>query len=186
MKFAALFICLAMVLTGCSSGNRDLDRGMAIRSSLLEAIQCSFDAEITADYGDKLYTFRVSCRGNSQGDLSFEVTAPESISGITGTVSNYAGKLTFDDVALQFDLMAEDQITPVAAPWILLKTLRSGYLTSAGMEGDLLRLTIDDSYAEDALQVDVWFDSGDQPVRCGILHDGRQILSLTVENFQIR
>ncbi len=37
-----------------------------------------------------------------------------------------------------------------------MKTLRSGYITSAGMDGGRLRLTIDDSYEDDALHLDIW------------------------------
>lgn len=152
----------------------------------MQSQQCSFDAEITADYGDKLHQFAVSCQGDNNGDLIFLVNQPETISGITGKLTDSGGKLTFDETALQFDTMADDQITPVSAPWIFLKTLRSGNLTSAGMEGDLLRLSIDDSYEEDALHLDIWLDEEDMPKRAEILYAGRRILSLDVKNFQIQ
>ena len=53
------------------------------------------------------------------------------------------------------------------------------------MEGDLLRLTIDDSYEEDALTLDIWLNGQDIPIRAEILYDGRRILTLEIENFQI-
>lgn len=185
MKKVGVLTILLLFLVGCSNTSSEIERGMALRSKLLQAETVTFDAEITADYGDKVYTFTLACQGDSQGNLSFAVTAPESIAGITGRVTNEGGKLTFDDTALQFNLMADDQITPVSAPWILLKTLRSGYLTSACMEGDQLRLTIDDSYEEDALNLDIWLDAEDIPAAADILYDGRRILSLAVTNFTI-
>lgn len=185
MKRAAVLVCLLIMLTGCTSENTELERGMALRAKLLSAESCSFDAEILADYGDKLHTFALACQGDAQGNLTFTVTAPERISGITGTITEEGGRLTFDDTALQFDLMADDQITPVSAPWIFLKTLRGGYLTSAGMEGEQLRLSIDDSYEDDALHLDIWLDRNDLPEKAEILYDGRTILSLTVKNFAI-
>lgn len=184
MKKVAGVIILLLFLSGCGASN-DLDRGMKLRSDLLKAESCSFEADITADYGDKVYTFSASCEADAVGDLRFEVTAPETIAGITGSVSDEGGKLTFDDTALHFDLMADDQLSPVSAPWIFLKTLRSGYLTSAGMEGELLRLTIDDSYDDDALRVDIWLDGENMPKAAEILHDGRTILSLSVRTFVI-
>lgn len=180
------YLLFVLCLTGCVSEACEIERGMALRSRLLSAKSCSFDAEITADYGDDLYNFTLSCEANSDGDLTFAVKSPESISGITGKIDAEGGKLTFDDTVLYFDLMADDQISPVSAPWIFLKTLRSGYLTSAGTEGSFLRLTIDDSYADDALQLDIWLGEGDVPVRCEILFDDRRILSLNVADFQIR
>ena len=181
------FACLLLLLffTGCTGKTGEIERGLALRSRILSAESCSFDAEITADYGDKVYTFTLSCVGNAKGDLVFEVKQPESISGITGKIDNHGGKLTFDDTVLHFDLMADDQISPISAPWILLKTLRSGYLRAAGMEEGYLRLTIDDTYEEDALQLDIWLGEGDLPVRCEMLYGDRRILSLNVSNFQI-
>lgn len=181
------FACLLLLLffTGCTGKTGEIERGLALRSRILSAESCSFEAEVTADYGDKVHSFTLFCVGNGKGDLSFEVKEPESIAGITGKIDNQGGKLTFDDTVLHFDLMTDDQISPISAPWIFLKTLRSGYLCSAGMEDEYLRLTIDDTYEEDALQLDIWLGEGDIPVRCEMLYGDRRILSLNVSNFQI-
>lgn len=185
MKKLAWLAVLVVFLSGCSNTSREIERGMALRSKLLKASSCSFDAEITADYGDKLYIFSMACQGDSRGDLTFQVTAPETIAGITGTIRPKNGQLTFDDTALQFDLMADGRISPVSAPWVFLQTLRGGYLTSAGTEEGLVRLTLDDSYEDDALHVDIWLDDQDLPARAEILHGGRKILSLGVKSFLI-
>lgn len=183
MKIAAVILAF-LLLSGCEGPEAELDRAMALRAKLL-ASSVSFDADITADYGDGVHNFSVYCEGDSQGNLGFRVTAPETIADITGRIDGGEGKLIFSDTALAFPLLAEDQLTPVSAPWIFYQTLRSGYLTSAGMEDDMLRLTIDDSYEEDALTVDIWMDSLDNPIRAEILYDGRRILTLDIENFQI-
>lgn len=183
MKIMALLLGLVL-LTGCGSKEEELERAMALRAKLL-ASSVSFDAEITADYGDTLHTFSVYCEGDSQGNLGFRVTAPETIAEITGRCEAGEGKLTFRDTVLTFPLLAEEQLSPVSAPWIFYTTLRGGYLTAAGMEENLTRLTIDDSYEEDALTVDIWLDETDSPIRAEILYDGRRILTLTIINFQI-
>lgn len=186
MKRAGIVLLLLCFLTGCGSASKEIERGMALRSKILAAESCGFDAAITADYGDKVYTFSMNCQTDGQGDLTFTVTEPESIAGINGSISDSGGRLTFDDIALQFDLMADDQVTPVSAPWILMKTLRSGYITSACEEDNLLRLSMDDSYDDDALHLDIWLDSGDDPLRAEILYDDRRILSIDVTNFEIK
>lgn len=173
-----------LVLTGCGGKNAELERAMNLRAKLL-ASSVSFDAEITADYGEELHTFSLYCEGDKEGNLGFQVTAPETIADITGRIEAGEGKLTYRDTVLAFPLLAEDQLSPVSAPWIFYTTLRGGYLTAAGMEGDLLRVTIDDSYEEDALKVDIWLDSQDNPIRAEILYDGRRILTLSIENFTL-
>ena len=54
-----------------------------------------------------------------------------------------------------------------------------------GEDDGLLRLTIDDCYQEDALQLDIWVNGEDQPVLADILHNGSRILSVKVKDFQI-
>lgn len=185
MKKSVAVLCMIFLLTGCA-GKRDLmDRCMALRADLLACEGCSFDAQITADYGDAIQEFTLTCQGKSDGTLGFEVLEPDSIAGITGRFSSDAGQLTFDDVALQFPLLADDQVTPVSGPWLLLKTLLGGYLTGCTMEEDLLRLSIMDSYQEDALQLEIWLDPQDRPVLAEILYGGRRILTMEIENFRI-
>lgn len=185
MKRVGAVFLLLFFLVGCSGKSKEIERGMSLRSQLLRASSCTFDAAVTADYGDALYEFAMACQVDDRGDMTFTVVEPETISGITGTISSSGGKLTFEDTALAFDLMADGQVSPVSAPWLFLKTLRSGYLTAAGMEGDLLRLTIDDSYEDDALQLDIWLDGENLPTRAEVLYGGRRILTLNVTNFQI-
>ena len=185
MKKAGLFAAVFLLLSGCANTTKEIERGMTLRTRLLQSSSCSFHVEITADYGDLLYTFGMDCQGNADGDMTFSVSAPESIAGITGKITQENGSLTFDRQALFFSLLTDDQLSPISAPWILLKTLRSGYLTSACLEEGQLRLTIDDSYEEDALQLDIWLDGQDMPERAEILYDGRQILSLRVTDFRI-
>ena len=182
MKRISVLLCVLLLLTGCSGRNQSVDRAMNLRSKLLSK-SVSFDAQITADYGDKTYGFTMNCQVDPQGDLTFRVIEPELISGISGTVSATGGKLQFDDVALAFDLMADGQFSPVSGPWLLMKTLRSGYLTSCNEEGGMFRISIDDSYNEDALHLDVWLDGSDAPVRGEIMWQGRRLLTIAVKNF---
>ncbi len=183
-----LTLALALTLTlfaGCGETASALERAMTFRAKLLAAAGCTFDAEVIADYGDKSHSFSLSCQADENGNLTFTVTAPETLAGITGTVSASGGELTFQDKALAFDLLADGQISPVSGPWLLLTTLRSGYLTSCGGSGEGLRLSIDDSYREDALSMEILTDGTDQPTQADIVWQGRRIVSLRIKNFTL-
>lgn len=182
MKRIIPFLLVLFLLSGCAAANDGMNRAMALRSAIL-AKGARFDATVTADYGDRTYSFGMLCSLDSDGTLTFSVTAPETIAGITGSVSSSGGKLTFDDKALAFSLLADGQVSPVSGPWLLMKTLRSGYLTSCGIEDGCVRIAIDDSYADDALHLDVWLDENDLPKRGEVLWRGRRILSVDIENF---
>lgn len=182
MKHLALLCLVTILLCGCSTNSAGLDRAMTLRGKLQQK-EVTFDVDITADYGDKIHTFSMACQADSKGNLKFTVAKPESITGITGTVSKGNGKLTFDNQVLAFDILADDLISPVSGPWVLVETLRSGYITSCSQENDLLRVAIDDSYAENALHLEIWLDSNDIPQRCEIYWQGRRLLSMAVRNF---
>lgn len=183
MKRMAVLLALVWLLCGCQQS--ELEQGMELRGKLLQAETCSFDAHVTADYGDRLYTFSMSCNADKEGTVTFTVTKPENIAGISGKLDKTGGSLTFDDTVLEFGLMAEERLSPVSAPWLLVKTLRGGYLKSAGREDGITRLSLDDSYQEDALTVDVWLGEDGLPSRGEILLDSRRILTVEVENLQI-
>ena len=183
MKKIAVIIALFLAfLTGCTDSDSQLRRSITFREKLLHQ-SCSFVTEITAQYGDRSYSFTVQCNTDANGDLQFCVVMPESIAGITGTIVGNTGHLTFDDKALAFSLLADGEVSPVSAPWLLLKTLRSGYISSCGLDNDGLRISLDDSYEANALRLDVWLGEGDVPIFAEILWQGRRVLSMQIENF---
>ena len=182
MKRICWIVVLLVVLTGCSQKSEELSVAMGLRDKLLSGSGCSFQVKVTADYGDAIHDFSMDCQADNTGKVYFAITQPQSIAGIQGNISDGGGHITFENQALYFPLLTDDLLTPASAPWIFLKTLRSGYLTSACREGELIHLTVDDSYAEDALTLDIWLKE-EVPVRGDILHDGKRILSLEVENF---
>lgn len=182
MKRWLVLLLLAGMLSACGSSKGNMDKVLDLRSNLLKNA-CSFDAEITADYGDKLYSFEMNNTADNQGNIRFTVKKPESIANITGEVAEEKGRLTFDDKVLAFELLADDQITPVSAPWLLIKTLRSGYIHACEATNDGLYVQIDDSYKEDALRLDIWLDENNAPMRGEILYKGRRIITIEVDNF---
>ena len=186
MKKAVSILLVLVLLTGCSRKNRELEQGIRLRTRLLSSDLCSFDVDITADYGDKLHVFSMSCQATGDGTVRFTVAAPEGISGIQGSVDGAKGSIQFDDTALYFPLLADNQITPVCAPWLFIKTLRSGLITSAGAEKSLSRLSIDDRYEDDALHLDIWLGETGIPIRAEILYRDRKILSLDVKDFTLQ
>lgn len=178
----ACVLCIILLLTGCKGANSGVDRAIALRNKLAESNGCSFHAKITADYGEKIYVFSMDCTTDKEGNLTFSVTEPATISGITGKISTSGGEITFDDKVLAFQMMADGQITPVSAPWLFIKTLRSGYLKGCTDEENGYQISIDDSYAEDALHLNILVE-GNTPKFGEIFWKNRRVLTVSVENF---
>ena len=186
MKRIVVLGVLLICFSGCSGKEPELEQGLALRAKLLNGDSFSFDADITADYGDKLHIFSMECTSDNTGSLDFTVTAPQSVSGITGNIDAEGGRLTFDDLVLHFELLTDEQLSPVSAPWIFVRTLRSGYIVSASREDGKICMTIQDRYDENALVLDIRLDDQELPERAQILCDGRRILTMDVKNVVIR
>ena len=58
MRKCWLFILFPLfLLSACSADNGQIGGALAMRQRLLNANGCSFTATVTADYGDKVYSF---------------------------------------------------------------------------------------------------------------------------------
>ena len=175
---------MVFMLFGCSNSDT-LEPALQLRQMLQNAQKCTFDAVITADYSDHIYTFEMDCSTDKSGDMTFTVVKPESISDVSGKITANSGALIFDDKVLGFAPIADDYITPVMAPWVMINSLRSGYITSVGKDGDNYLITVNDSYESDALELEIWVENGTSVVRCEMLYRGRRCLTLDVEKFEI-
>ena len=170
-----------MLLGGCAAGNREMDRAMELRSRILTE-PCTFSAQITADYIDSRETFTVSCSHTPEEGLTFEVTQPREIAGICGTVAGTEGTLRYDGAILALPLLADGRISPVSSPWVLLKALGSGQILSCGESDGALCITARDSYADDALEAEVWVRDG-KIESAELMWQGRRTLVMEIQGF---
>ena len=162
-----------------------MDNAIELRNDLQRGNGCKFKASITADYGDVSYTFAMQCSANNHGDIAFTVSEPKSISGISGSLDGDGGKLTFDDEILAFNVLADDLITPVGAPWFFLKALRGGYVKACEENEDGIHIIANDTYSDNAFQVDIYTNKDLIPIHSDIFWDGRRIVSIALSNFTI-
>lgn len=183
MKRLLVIMLVLICLSGCDSDGSGMDRALKIREQMITGKGYRFTANITADYGDKIYTFVLDCSSEGKDTLHFKVISPDSISGISGSISGKGGSLTFDDQVLMFEMLADGQITPVSAPWLFIKSLNSGYIKGCTTTDDGLFLQIDDSYLEDAMQLDIRINDRDVPVFVEIIWKNKRIISMEVEDF---
>lgn len=178
MKKLLLPLILVLFFTGCGQGNTP--RGMSLRQRMNDSNGCAFTAEVRAYIGKEEYVFSMDCECGNSDAVTFTVTAPESLSGITGELSSGSGSLTFDGQALAFPMLAQGTMSPISSVWVLLHALRGGYLTDEGTEG----LTIDETYQGVPLRLSVTLDNEDMPTFTEIFQDGERILSLALTNFR--
>lgn len=180
-------VIMLLTLTGCGGKNREpAQKALDLRTALLDAGGCEFTADVEADFGDRVYSFSVFCNYTAGEKAVISVTKPEEIAGITATVSDSGAKVDFDGIALDFGTLAGGRTSAMEAPWLLGKCWSGAYISSAGADGELQRITYLEGYGEGELTVDTWLDSAGSPVRGEIAYDGVRCLTLDISQFQLK
>ena len=172
-----LWVCLLVLLflPGCSSEKELMNEVLLLRRCIQDASEINLQCRITADYGNSVCVFGMECKYDSAGNMQWKVTEPETIAGISGSVKNEKGQFEFDNEMLVFELLTDEQITPVGAPWILLKVIQSGYVHGCGRDGENIFVQFDDSFSNLQFSTDVWLSKQGIPLRGEIIWKGRRI-----------
>lgn len=181
MILKRLLPLLLIFFAGCAGPDPAMEAALDLRTRCLGG-PVSFEAEVRAEYITTIECFSLDCAFDTAGEMAFTVTEPEDISGIRGTVRGEEGTAEFDETVLAFPLMAEGRLSPLSAPWVLMKAIRSGCILAAGREGELVRVTIDDSYADSAITVDLWLEDG-QVEAAELAWEGRRCVTMTLDDF---
>ena len=184
MKKCFVVLIAVFVLFGCAGKNKDMDDILRLRQKMIKGNGCSFRADILADYGNKSYVFSLGCVLKQSGDIDFEILMPETVSGIKGSVSDLGGKITFDDKVLLFEPLANGQLIPAVAPWLLFKAVRGGYIRAVSAGGDNMEYTINDSFNGVEYQTLLILKNGDQPQKAEIYWNNRRILIVDVGDYK--
>ncbi len=184
LKLAAVLTILLCLLSACGSKETaSLQAPMDFRTQLLEAGACTFQAEITADYGDSIYVFTVDCECLTDGTATVTVSEPQSIAGITAKITAGGDELVFDDMAVAFEPLANGNAAPVCAPSIAVDAWTNAYIRAAGQEGEWLRVTYERGYDAEQLIVDCWYDEKNIPICAEICYNDQTVLKLDISQF---
>jgi hypothetical protein len=185
VKRLLLLLLIGVVLSGCASDASGMNDVITLRNSLQNGKGCSLDVSVTTDYGDSLSTFALSCSFDKQQNVDITVIHPETISGIKCRISGDKGKLTFDEKVLAFEMIADGQLTPISAPWLVMKALNSAYINAIAKEKEGMLVRLDDSVNGILYSVDLWLDGNNMPRLAEIVFDGKRIVSMSITNFKI-
>ena len=161
-----------MLLSACSA-KRPAQPPLTFRTALLQSGGCSFTAAITADYGESA--------------ASFTLTEPESIAGIQAQVKDTAASVSYDGMQLGLGSLADGNLAPLAAPYVLGQCWAGEYIDATGTEDGLLRTTYRMGYEEKELVVDTWFSQEPlAPVRAELSFEGRMVLRADISAFSMK
>jgi len=178
----AFLLCL--LCTACASEEEVLSPAIDFRAEVVQNGGCSFVAQVEADFGQTVQMFTLQCQTNENDELRFSVLAPETLAGISATVTEGGGTITYDGMAMDFGLLANGNVIPAAAPAIVSSCWTNAYIASAGNENSLYRATYEKNYDEKKLIVETWFEKG-LPISAEICYNNERVIKITISDFSL-
>lgn len=180
--FAVLMLCV--LLFGCTSEESVLASAIEFRAALVQAGGCSFCAEIEADFGNHIETFTADCDFSTDGTARLTLLAPETLAGITAAVTDSGGKITYDGMAVDFGMLANGNVIPAAAPALTALCWCREYISAAGWEDDIYRVTYEKDFDEKRLLIDTFFKN-DLPICAEVCYNNQRILKLNISDYTL-
>ena len=191
-----LLLCVPMIsllLAACGGGVQGSEAeqlALLVRGEYLAMTSCAMEASITADYGQRVYQYELTARGEGE-EMTLTLTAPETVAGITARVGGETGLLEYDGVSVETGPLDEEGLSPMSALPALLEAARSGYILSCSLEeqgegGELLRVDCGQAEGQPGTgtEISLWFDLATYALAQGeITVDGFRVILCQCSNF---
>lgn len=190
-KFPVCVLMIPLLLSGCGgAGSGAEETALEIRSACLSASACTGSAEITADYGQRVYRYQMDFQAG-QEETVLTLTGPDTVAGVVARLPNDGESLLeYDGAVLETGPLNEDGLTPVSAIPAVLNAAREGYLETCTLEEregrEELRMLIRDPEQPlgQGLESSLWFDTQTQSLlRAELCQDGFCVIQCQFSHF---
>ena len=174
-------------LTGCGQGVEAEQQALNMRGQYLSDTPCSMVAELTADYGQRVYTFTVSA-DVTQEEMTLTIQEPDLLSGITAHLTEDSSSLVYDGLVLELGELDVDGLSPMEAIPALFESIRGDYMAECILNEEDATLTIHytdpDQQQETGRETTVVFETETGAIKQGEINvDGRRVITLTCQEF---
>ena len=188
-EMCVLMMILGLSLSACGGaegGNRAEQLALDIRGEYLEMGGCTASLELTADYGQRVYTYGIGLNYAREGETTLTITAPENIAGVTARMDGDEGILEYEDLSLETGFLDGESLSPVSALPTLVEAARTQYIDRCTLADGVLEVHCADP-EEDAgtgREVTLYFDAQTHALTGGeISQDGRRVITCEITEF---
>ena len=187
-------VCLALAACGGEAGESGAEQlALDIRGEYLEMAGCTAALEMTADYGQRVYTYGIDLSWQREGETVLTVTAPENVAGVTARILEGETALEYDGMRVETGPLDGSGMSPVDAVPVLLDYAEGGYIAACGMETvderEVLRVDCrePEAAAGTGRECSLWFDPSTHALLRGELsQDGFTVIQCVFTEFQMQ
>lgn len=190
MKKRLLFLpMMLLLLTGCGGGQEGKTGAealaVAIRGEYMAMTGYSLQAQVNADYGQRVYDFTLSVTSDGE-ETTVVIQEPEMLAGVTARMDGDEGTLEYEDLSLETGFLDGESLSPVSALPTLVEAARTQYIDRCTLADGVLEVHCADP-EEDAgtgREVTLWFDAQTHALTGGeISQDGRRVITCEITEF---
>lgn len=182
-----------LLLTGCGGRTEGDGEQMAldVRAKYLAMTGCTAQLDITADYGERVFSCKVDLDHTAGQETVLTIQEPELLRGVTARIREEESLLEFQGICLETGPLSPEGLSPVDCIPYFFREIREGFLSQWGMEEvdgvPCLRLTTSDPErkAGEGTETVLWFRQEDFALCRGEIRvDGWTGLRCEVTGFQ--
>ncbi len=180
---------MLLLLTGCGGGQENENgaeaQAVAIRGEYMAMTSYSLQAQVNADYGQRVYDFTLSVTWDGE-ETTVAIREPEMLAGVTARITGEEGTLEYEDLSLETGFLDEDGLSPVSALPALMEAARSQYIDRCTLTDGMLEVHCADPEQKPGTgrEVTLWFDTQTHALTAGeISQDGRRVIACEVTEF---
>lgn len=174
------------LLTSCAGGNQAKDRMQAAQAVYRTMSGCTAQAEITADYGQRVYGYIVDLTA-AGGSGVMTVKEPETIAGTVLTWSDGETQLEYDGAELDTGSLSDQGLSPADAMPTILTACQNGAIVDCCMEEQDGRETLHSTLdwdGDQGGQLQCWFRPEDYSLlRAELSQDGVTVITMVFSDF---
>lgn len=190
MKKRLLFLPMMLLLLAGCGGRQEGEQGaealaVAIRGEYLAMTGYSLQAQVNADYGQRVYDFTLSVTSDGK-ETTVTVREPEMLSGVTARINGEEGVLEYDGLSLETGFLDGNSLSPVGALPVLMEAVRSQYMAGCTLADGMLEVYCADPEQRPGTgqEVKLWFDAQTHALTGGeISQDGRRVIDCQITEF---
>lgn len=191
----APMIILCLLLAACGSGEVGVGRteqlALDIRTDYIGMAGCTASMEVTADYGERVYTYGMDLTWQKDGETVLVLYAPEDVAGATVRIQAGETALEYDGARIETGALDAAGLSPVDAAPALLAYAREGFMAECGEEAldevQTVRISCRDPEATSGTGTEavLWFDRETHALLRGeISVDGFTVIQCVFTQFQ--
>lgn len=195
LRTGVLTISLCLALTACGGGagvGPAEQLALDIRGEYLELTGCAASLEVTADYGQRVYTYGMELDWRREGETVLTLTSPENVAGVSARIQAGETALEYDGMRVETGPLDDSGLSPVDGVPALLDYALEGFIAACGMEelDGVQALRVDCRDPERApgegRACALWFDPSTHALLRGELsQDGFTVLTCVFSEFQM-